>query len=75
MALSLAQYLAEAPQRDREDGSLEKCNVCGVALQEAIQGYRRVGDCAECSDCYFDEISAMIDQRPLGRPMSRVSGS
>lgn len=74
MALSLAQYLAQAEQRDQDDSSLEKCNICKVPLQEAIHGYRRVGDAANCSDCYFDEISDMIDQRPLGRPMSRVSG-
>ena len=72
MAMSLVQYLAEAPQRDRETSPTENCKECGVSLQEAIQGYRRVGDFAKCSDCYFDEISDLIDAAPIGRPMSRV---
>ena len=72
MAISLVQYLAEADSRDREAGVTESCEGCGVPLQEAIQGYRRVGDFAKCSDCYFDEISDLIDAAPIGRPMSRV---
>lgn len=70
--MSLSQYLAEAGKRDRQAGHMEKCEECGVPLQEAIYGYRRVGDSAKCSDCYFDEVSDLIDRAPIGRPMSRV---
>jgi len=73
MAMSLRQYLAEAPQRDKVAGSVEQCKDCGVPLQEAIYGYRKVGDHAKCSDCYFDAMSDLIDQAPIGRPMARVS--
>jgi hypothetical protein len=73
MAMSLAQYLAEADQRDREAGDMEKCDDCGVPLQEAIYGYRKVGEGAKCSDCYFDQISDLIDQAPIGRPMARAT--
>jgi protein-arginine kinase activator protein McsA len=75
MAYSLAEYIATAAARDNEHDSLEKCQACGVPLQEAIYGYRRVGDGAECSDCYFDDFSEQIDAHPVGRLMSRVSGT
>jgi hypothetical protein len=72
MAISLKQYLAEADRRDLELGHMETCNDCGVPLQEAIHGFRRVGPLAKCSDCYFNQLSDLIDQAPIGRPMSRV---
>jgi hypothetical protein len=70
MAISLAQYLAEASQRDRDLAGLECCDSCGVPLQEAIQGYRKVCGKPHCSDCYFSELSDLIDQHPIGRPMA-----
>lgn len=72
MAIALSQYLAEAPQRDLEAGVIEKCSECGVPLQEAIHGYRRVGAGANCSDCYFCGLSELIDQHPVGKPMARL---
>lgn len=75
MAMSLVRFIEDAAQRDSEHGTIEKCEDCGVPLQEAIYGYRRVGENAKCSDCYFDEISDLIDQAPIGRPMSRVSAA
>lgn len=73
MAIALAQYLANADRRDREKGSIEQCTTCGVPLQEAINGYRTVGNGAKCSDCYFADISDMIDQHPIGKPIARLT--
>jgi hypothetical protein len=75
MAIALAQYLAEASRRDSDKGSIEQCIVCGVPLQEAINGYRKVGGGtgAECSDCYFSDISDLIDKHPIGKPISRFA--
>lgn len=70
MALTLTQYLAESTQRDGDTSGIETCSTCHIPLQEAITGYRRVGDGAKCADCYFCEISKMIDQHPIGRPMA-----
>jgi hypothetical protein len=73
MAIALAQYLAEAHRRDREKGFIEQCTTCKIPLQEAINGYRAVGDGAKCSDCYFTDISNMIDQHPIGKPIARLT--
>lgn len=69
MAISLTRYLAEAAQRDQALELLEKCDSCGVSLQEAITGYRRVDSRPHCSDCYFCVLSDAVDQHPIGRPM------
>ena len=73
MAIALAKYLADAGRRDLETSSIETCSVCGVPLQEAIHGYRPVGNAASCSDCYFCEISNLIDQHPIGKPIARLN--
>jgi hypothetical protein len=73
MAIALSQYLADAKQRDRESISMETCLTCGVPLQEAIRGYRPVADGAKCSDCYFCEISDLIDMHPIGKPIARLA--
>jgi hypothetical protein len=62
--------LAEAELRDRDVSSLETCKSCGTPLQEAICGYRKVDGGAHCSDCYFSQLSALIDEYPIGRPMA-----
>lgn len=72
MALSLTKYLAEAAQRDQALELLEKCESCGVSLQEAITGYRRVSGRPHCSDCYFCKLSDEIDKHPIGRPMASI---
>lgn len=72
MAIPLAQYLSEAAHRDQSNSGLELCKVCGVPLQEAIHGYRHVEGGACCSDCYFDDISDLIDAHPIGRPMGTL---
>lgn len=43
------------------------CATCGVPLQESVTGMRqrRDGKC-DCSDCYFEAVSAEIDKRPIG---------
>ncbi len=70
MAISLTRYLAEAAQRDQTLELLEKCDGCGVPLQEAITGYRRIDGRPNCSDCYFCKLSDEIDNHPIGRPMA-----
>lgn len=73
MAISLNRYLAEAARRDQALELLEKCEGCGVSLQEAITGYRRVAGRPHCSDCYFSMMSDEIDKHPIGRPMASIA--
>ena len=74
MALSLKEYLAKAEQDSQSlNSGIETCVSCSVPLQETITGYRPGDDGTRCSDCYFNEISKMIDEHPIGRLRSRVS--
>lgn len=75
MAISLTDYLNDAPKRDKAPQGLEQCKVCNIPLQEAIHGYRHVQGGACCSDCYFDDISELIDAHPIGRPMGTLVAS
>ena len=70
MALTLAQYVAEINQNPKDIAEAEHCVSCQVPLQETITGYRLGSEGARCSDCYFGEISKMIDEHPVGRPMA-----
>lgn len=70
MAQTLTQYLAEGALRDQDVSESETCTICKIPLQETITGYRPTDDGARCADCYFGEISEMIDQHPIGRPMA-----
>ena len=70
MAQTLTQYFAEGALRDRDSSGTETCGICKIPLQETITGYRPTDDGARCADCFFCEISEMIDQHPIGRPMA-----
>lgn len=70
MALTLMQYLADASQQIHDTSGLEECVSCKIPLQETITGCRLGKDGTRCSDCYFAEISKMIDEHPIGRPMA-----
>lgn len=70
MAQTLTQYLAESALRDKDTSGAETCTICKIPLQETITGYRPTDDGVRCADCYFCEISEMIDQYPIGRPMA-----
>jgi hypothetical protein len=50
--------------------TLDACVQCGIPLQEAIAGYRKTSKGVHCSDCFFDEFSDLVDQHPIGKPMS-----
>lgn len=70
MVITLAQYIADAKNRDRDVTSLETCLSCGTPLQETINGYRQVEGGTHCSDCDFKDISALVDDYSIRRPMS-----
>ncbi len=68
--MKLTDYISQATKRDAAATSqLESCTNCGVPLQEALAGYRKTELGTHCSDCYFDALSEMIDQYPVGKPL------
>jgi protein-arginine kinase activator protein McsA len=44
----------------------QKCRSCNVTLQETITGKRKTRAGFVCSDCYYEQIGAEIDQHPIG---------
>lgn len=73
MLISVFDYLNErAKGHDLFHKSMmektEKCATCGVLLQEALTGYRRVGDEVQCSDDYFETLGKIVEEAPLGIP-------
>lgn len=45
-----------------------QCVHCGCELRENLTGYRASGDGIRCSDCYFDDLSEIIEKHPVGIP-------
>jgi len=45
-----------------------RCVSCSCELRENISGYRRSDGGPRCSDCYFEEMSRIIEQHPIGLP-------
>ena len=44
------------------------CAGCDCELRENITGYRYSKTGARCSDCYFDDISVILERYPVGLP-------
>ena len=66
MALSLQQFLKKPPREEKICG-------CGQLLAGADPHPSRVIDGEEvCGDCQTNQLSDLIDQHPIGRPMSRI---
>ena len=68
MPIPLTEYLSAPPARQKTGP--ETCVDCGIRLQESIVGYRPTTHGAKCSDCYFDSLSDLVDQYPIGRPVA-----
>jgi hypothetical protein len=70
MAISLEEYVTQKGGVYAATEKIGQCSTCHTLLQETIAGYRETDDGAKCSDCYFDLISDLIDEHPVGRPMA-----
>lgn len=69
--VTLNEFVNQAAQRDSQIAAeLESCVDCGVPLQEVIAGYRKTSSGPHCSDCFFDAFSDLVDQHPIGKPIS-----
>jgi hypothetical protein len=47
------------------------CANCGIWLQEAVTGSRDTAKGPMCSDCYFEEWGAVVEQDPISSPHRR----
>lgn len=57
---------------NRSDGEEHVgCSKCKADLREFITGYRCSSGEPLCSDCYFDELSKLVEARLVGIPALR----
>ena len=50
------------------------CSSCGHSLDIMDkQGGHKIEGKLVCGDCYFDGVGDLIDEYPIGRPMSRTN--
>ncbi len=45
----------------------QRCS-CGVELRNSTTGIHRTKTGLRCTDCFYDELSEIIDQHPIGTP-------
>ncbi len=66
MALTLQQFRdlmrSENPKRFAHQ---PVCSSCHQPLSESVTGNRTVGDGVMDSDCYFDELSEVVESVPI----------
>ncbi len=46
--------------------STGKCNTCDVSLQETVTGKRHIDGAEYCSDCYYEEVGAVVEESAIG---------
>ena len=46
----------------------QTCTHCKTELRENFTGVRPGPEGLLCSDCYFDQLSHVIEECPVGRP-------
>jgi len=45
-----------------------KCVFCGVTLDDTTTGRREVKAGCACGDCYFEKLSDLLEEHPVGIP-------
>ena len=70
MAYTVEQFLKLDLSGSAGDGQV-RCAKCRTELRENITGYRCGGEGPSCSDCYFNELSKLVEVHPIGLPALR----
>jgi hypothetical protein len=65
MAILVADVIKNPALLDSLSKTSELCPKCGIPLQETITGKRPTPDGDACSDCYYEEVGAIIEMSPL----------
>ena len=63
----LARYNAQDGRRP----DVATCVNCNTWLQESVTGSRDTAKGPMCSDCYFEEWGAIVEQHPISSPHHR----
>jgi transposase-like protein len=72
MAYTILQFvgLDLATKLSNGNGQV-RCAACDSDLRENITGYRCGATGPRCSDCYFAELSDLVESHPVGIPALR----
>ena len=70
MALSLKDFVETYVHQDDAEET-HRCGQCNRVLRETITGCRKTEAGYRCSDCYFKELSDLIEQSPIRTPYAR----
>ena len=68
MPMTLDQLRDRIAARRVELPGVQRCVKCEVPLQEAVTGNRPTDEGPVCSDCYFQMLSAELDNHPIIMP-------
>ena len=71
MAYTVEQFVELDLATHRNGDGQVTCAKCKTDLRENITGYRCGTDGPSCSDCYFDELSRLVEAHPVGIPALR----
>jgi NAD-dependent SIR2 family protein deacetylase len=71
MAYTVDQFIALDLTRQAGSHGQVRCAKCQSELRENITGYRCGSDGPRCSDCYFGELSDLVEAHPVGLPALR----
>jgi len=70
MAMSLEEFVAKY-EHDEDAEETHRCQKCNCVLREIVTGCRKTDQGDFCSDCYFNELSDVIEQSPIRKPFAR----
>jgi len=70
MAYTIEEFVHLDLSRSDGDGQV-RCVKCKADLRENITGYHCSSGGPSCSDCYFDELSKLVEAHPVGIPALR----
>ena len=70
MAYTVEQFVELDLTTHNGDGQV-RCAKCKTDLRENITGYLCGAGGPSCSDCYFDELSNLVEVHPMGIPALR----
>lgn len=65
MALQLKELAANPRLLEDLRARGQSCSKCGTPLQETLTGKRRLSRGDACSDCFYEELGALVEQHPI----------
>jgi hypothetical protein len=65
MAIALTDLIENPERVDKLVQEQSSCAYCGILLQESITGSRKTPKGQACSDCYYEQMGAGIEENPV----------